>query len=132
LFYARPLARLVAPLLFALLPLACQSGRRTSDLDQGRDPYLIKAEELEASSRSNLYDAIFEIRPRWFTRQARANTGDAYVYVDEQLLGTIGTLRRFLPSQVAEVRYLAPTEAQVQFGQKNQGRAAIVVVPLRD
>ena len=80
----------------------------------------------------NLYDAVFEMRPRWFTRPTRTNTGDPYVYLDDQVLGTTGVLRRFLPSQVAEVRYLSPTEAQVQFGQKNYGRAAIVLILIRN
>lgn len=111
----------------ALSLTACQSARRTDGLEPGREPYLISAEELETSNRANLYDTIFELRPRWFTRSA-----DAYVYVDDQIIGTIGVLRRFIPSQVAEARYLSATEAQVQFGQKNRGRAAIVVVLIRN
>lgn len=119
------------PLLLLLLAATCQPARRAS-ADPGPDPYLIRAEELDASGRSNLYDAILQLRPRWFTRPARVNTGDPYVYLDDQVLGTTGTLRRFHPSQIAEVRYLSPTEAQVQYGQKNYGRAAIVLILVRD
>ena len=122
-------------LILATLPgilLACRTSPRQRSQDSGREPYLITAEELQASRRANLYDAARELRPRWFTRPTRANTGEAYVYIDDQVVGTIGTLRRFSPNDVAELRYLSPTEAQVQFGQRNQGRAAIVLVLVRD
>lgn len=125
------LRRLLGPLLLLLLAAACQSARRSGD-DSDRDPYLIKAEELEASNRANLYDAILELRPRWLKRAGRPNVGDPYVYLDDQVLGTAGALRRFLPSEIAEVRYLSPTEAQVQYGQKNYGRPAIVLILFRD
>jgi hypothetical protein len=71
-----------------------------------------------------LYDALFELRPRWFTRSNRA---DPFVYIDDQVQGTTGVLRRFMPHQVASARYLSPTEAQVHYGQRNLGRAAIVL-----
>lgn len=32
-----------------------------------------------------------------------------------------------MPHQVAQARYLSPTEAQVQYGQRNLGRPAIVL-----
>ena len=114
-----------------LVSAACRSAPRL-DHPAGKDPYLIGSEELEASVRSTLYDAIWELRPRWLTRTARQTRTEPYVYVDDQVLGTAGALRRFRPSQVAEARYLSATEAQVQFGQKNNGRPAIVVVLIRD
>ena len=94
-----------------------------------RDPYLISASELEASVRGNLYDALMELRPRWFTR---ANRNDPFVYVDDQVVGTTGSLRRFMPQQIIEARYLSPTEAQVLYGQRNYGRPAIVLTLGRD
>lgn len=43
------------------------------------------------------------------------------------MLGTVGTLSRFDVGSVHTVRYLAPTEAQIRFGQLNGGRAAILI-----
>lgn len=103
---------------------ACSAARTAARSEVERDPYLVTATELAASVRTNLYDALFELRPRWFTR---ANRADPYVYVQDQILGTTGALRRFGPQQVSEARYLSPTEAQVQYGQRNLGRAAIVL-----
>ena len=99
---------------------------------QGTDPYIISAGELDKTVRYNLYDVVMELRPRWFTRNAAENNGDPYVYVQDQLIGTSGALRRFNPEQVDEVRYLSPTEAQVRFGQRNHGRAAIIIRLTRD
>ena len=121
----RAVARWV--LVGALLACRPAAGRGTEP-HPGREPYLITADELEGSRRANLYDAVFELRPRWFSRPARGGTSEAFVYVDDQAVGTTGALRRFTLESVAEVRYLSPTEAQVQFGQRNYGRAAIVVV----
>ena len=106
------------------LVTSCVSSRTASRTETSADPYLVVAGELESSVRANLYDALFELRPRWFTR---SNTADPFVYLEDQILGTTGALRRFTPQQVAEARYLSPTEAQVQYGQRNLGRAAIVL-----
>lgn len=106
------------------LVTSCVPSRSRASADPASDPYLVVASELESSVRANLYDALFELRPRWFTRSNRA---EPFVYVDDQVQGTVGVLRRFLPHQVALARYLSPTEAQVQYGQRNLGRAAIVL-----
>lgn len=106
------------------LVTSCVQSRTASRPDSSGDPYLVVAGELETSVRANLYDALFELRPRWFTRSNRA---EPFVYVADQILGTTGALRRFAPHQVVEARYLSPTEAQVQYGQRNLGRAAIVL-----
>jgi hypothetical protein len=89
------------------------------------------ASELEATPRANLYDAVFELRPRWFTRSSRADVGDVLVYIGEQMVGRADVLRRFQAAQVVELRYLTPTEAQVRYGQNNRGRPAILVELIR-
>lgn len=107
------------------LVTSCVSQRTASRTEPSSDPYRVLADELESSVRSNLYDALFELRPRWFTR---SNTADPFVYIADQMVGTSGVLRRFTPQQVMEARYLSPTEAQVHYGQRNLGRAAIVLL----
>jgi hypothetical protein len=125
--------RLISALAAAVLALsACHSAARPSRPDPERgDPYLILASELEATPRANLYDAVFELRPRWFTRSSRADVGDVLVYVGEQMVGRADVLRRFQTTQVVELRYLTPTEAQVRYGQNNRGRPAILVELIR-
>jgi hypothetical protein len=124
---------LSAVALGLFLASACHSASRQSrPVPEGRDPYLILASELEASPRTNLYDAVWELRPRWFTRSTRGTgSGEVLVYIEDQLLGTAGTLRRFHIGQVSEVRYLSGTEAQVRYGQSNRGRPAILVTLAR-
>ena len=122
------------PALAALVLLvsACRSTTRPSrPTPETGDPYLISATELEASPRSNLYDAVWELRPRWFTRSSRADVGDVIVYVGDQQVGRADALRRFQTSQVVALRYLSGTEAQVRYGQNNRGRPAIVVELVR-
>ena len=121
--------RLITGLVAAFLLLAaCHSTTRPSRPDPATgDPYLILASELEKSPRANLYDAVWELRPRWFTRSSRADIADVIVYVGDQLVGRADALRRFQTSQVVELRYLSPTEAQVRYGQNNRGRPAILV-----
>ena len=120
--------RLTALLVGLSLAAGCRSAAPSSRSGpEGGDPYLIRVQELDASPRQNLYDAIWELRPRWFTRSVRSDVGDVAVYVDDQLIGRADVLRRFQTQQVEEVRYLGATEAQVRYGQSNRGRPAILV-----
>ena len=113
--------------LFAIIACHSAAPNSRSEPAAGKDPYLILADELDSSPRANLYDAVWELRPRWFTRSVRSDVGDVIVYVDDQLIGRADVLRRFQTTQVAEVRYLSGTEAQVRYGQNNRGRPAIVI-----
>lgn len=116
----RPLILLTVA-LFAACTTSRQGDRRE------RDPYVISERELNATVRMNLYDAILELRPRWLTRTSRGESGEPYVYVDDQIIGTAAALRRFQPHQVAEARYLSATEAQTRYGQRNFGHPAIII-----
>jgi len=131
------LMRYIAISLFVLSAvLGCRSGQSGSPTrpHQGpRDQYLILAAELEAVGRDNLYDAVRQARPGWFTRSTRNRTGDGsiLVYFDDQPVGNATALRRFSTQAVDKVRYLSPTEAQVRYGQTNVGRPAILVETAR-
>ena len=94
-----------------------------------RDQYLILGSELESTSRDNLYDAVRQLRPGWFTRQNRQQSGEdnIIVYLDDRQLGPATALRRFSVRSIHSVKYLSPTEAQVRYGQTNIGRPAILV-----
>lgn len=117
------LARVLPMLVLLSAIAACYGGRPTRPANQG-DPYLIKSEELSRTNQTNVYDAVRQLRPFWITRTGEAGIA---VYLDEQLIGGLGTLRR-IPLHVAQrVRYMRPSEAQVRFGSVNGLRAAILV-----
>jgi hypothetical protein len=120
--------RLVAFVLL-LGTIACHSGRTSRPQPGPVDQYLILTAELESSKQTNVYDAVRHLRPFWLTRNVRGRTGEnrIAVYVDEQFIGTVSTLRRISVVAVARMRYMSATEAQTRFGQANRGRAAILV-----
>lgn len=122
----RSIATAIALIVFAI---ACHSGRPSRPQPGSGDLYLILASELESTRQANLYDAVRQLRPFWFTRTVRGRTGEntVAVYVDEQLIGTLSALRRLPVFATERVRYMTPTEAQVQFGARNGQRAAILV-----
>jgi hypothetical protein len=95
----------------------------------GTDPYLILAAELEKSSHHNLYDAVRQLRPSWYTRTVQGRRGEnaIAIYVENQMIGTLSALRRISVFGTEQVRYINATEAQTRYGQSNGGRAAIVV-----
>lgn len=116
-------------ILLILLAMACYGGRPTRPQGSSGDQYLILASELESTRQSNVYDAVRQLRPFWFTRDVRNRSGEAAiaVYLDEQLIGSLSSLRRLPTYIVSRVRYMSPTEAQVRFGSINGLRAAILV-----
>ena len=130
----RPLIIVAAVMAFAL---ACRSGQggppSRPEAKTQKDPYLILSAELEAAGRDNLYDAVRQLRPNWFTRRTRQQTGETniLVYFDDRQMGSVSTMRSVSPRAVQSVRYLSPTEAQVRFGQTNVGRPAILLESLR-
>ena len=121
--------RSVALLILAIagaLSAGCASGRGSRPA-MGGDQYLIEAEELEATRRStNLYEAVRELRPGWFTRHVR--TGDAItVYFDDQRMGSAIALQRIAIRAAARVRYLSPTEASLRYGPLHPSGPVIAV-----
>ena len=117
----------------AVLAVGCRSGQSgppsRPDASVPREQYLIVQAELDAVGRDNLYDAVRQLRPEWFSRRTRTGTGEEaiLVYLDDRQMGNVTVMRRFSTHSVQNVRYLGPTEAQVRYGQMNQGRPAIQI-----
>lgn len=108
---------------------ACYANRAARTQGEPGDQYLIFATELESTKQTNVYDALRQVRPFWFTRTVGARSGEATItaYLDGQQIGTVSALRR-IPTHIAQrVRYLTPSEAQGRFGSINGMSAAIVV-----
>lgn len=127
------MTHVLRPVLLLLLAVGCYSGRPTRPQSGGTDQYLIiKNAELETTRQSNLYDAIRQLRPFWYTRDTRSSSDGAIsVYLDGQLIGGLGALSRLPIYATATVKYMSPTEAQVRFGQTNGLRPAILVESVR-
>ena len=98
---------------------------------QGGDQYLIVAAELQGVRQNNLYDAVRQLRPSWWTRDVRGGSTPAdrgiVLYVDDRNVGSATELRSYPVTFPARVRYMSPTEAQVRFGPANGMRPAIVI-----
>ena len=124
-------ACLLLPLLLTLVACRASAPENPSRPEQteGRDQYLIMAAELETTNRDNLYDAVHQLRPGWFTRPTQRGSGEQtiIVYFNDRQMGSVDFLRNMSVQVVQSVRYLGPTEAQVRFGQRNAGRPAIIL-----
>lgn len=119
----------MAALAVVAAAVACAAhGKRQSS---GADPYLIEATELTSTSHNNLYDAIRQLRPSWFTRDIRGNSQPAdrsiMVYINDRRAGSATELRNYPVTFPIRARYLSPTDAQVRYGQLNGMRPAIIL-----
>lgn len=110
-----------------LIVCACQTARPSRPQKFSRDQYGIVAAELASIQVENLYDAVHRLRPRWFVRSRTGSGQPISVYLDDQVIGSAASLRQFSVRDVERVSFLGPTEAQVRFGQRNHGNAAIVI-----
>lgn len=123
---ARTLQRLVLPLVVLLASCTARGPRNPPGTDQS----VIQAEELESTRQNTLYEAVRIARPMWFNSRSGGESA-ILVYQDDQAVGGVGVLRRISVFSTARVTYMAPTEAQIRFGQRNGMRPAIVVESLR-
>jgi hypothetical protein len=64
------------------------------------------------------YDAVARLRPNWLNARSSAQAGSnfATVFVDEQLVGDITSLRNISASQIGDIRYYDPSQAGARFG----------------
>lgn len=120
---------LVAALALAATMAGCRSNRPSPSAG---DPYVLTAEQLEASRQPVLYDAIRALRPQWlrrtYTSPRDANADPAIVvYVDNQRAGGLSVLRGLSTDAVRAVRFYSPSEAQGRFGSGHLDGAIHVV-----
>lgn len=119
-------------LVGVILVSAC-AGRRESGSQA--DPNLITRTEIEATTASDLYGVIRQLRPRWLTVRG-ARTLDArsgiVVFQDRNFLGSVDVLRD-MPRGVAQsLRYLdGPRAFATLPGLGPNVEAAIVIEPAR-
>lgn len=109
---------LLAAFALAAAVAACRTSHPSPSAG---DPYLLIAEQLEASRQPVLYDAIRALRPQWlrrtYTTPRDASADPAIVvYVDNQRAGGLSVLRGFSTDAARAVRFYPPSEAQGRFG----------------
>lgn len=121
---------------FALLLVlaACGGGARVGT-GSTLTPDLIGPEEISASSATNAYDLISQVRPNWLRGRGTPNLRGSQaplpvVYLDDRRQGAVEVLRTFPIGSVAELRYINATTATTRFGNGHAG-GVIQVVPRR-
>ena len=112
------------------LVLACASGAtKTGTNREGTSPEatnrearnLLTQEQLAATNRDNLYEAIEKLRPDWLssrgpTSVTNATPTVASVFMNGTMLGRAEYLRDMRVMDVREVRYWEPGPASARFG----------------
>lgn len=82
---------------------------------------LLTQEQLAATNRTNLYEAIEKLRPEWLTSRGPTSVTNAElsvpsVYMNGAMLGKAEYLRGMLVTEVTEVRYWEAGPASARFG----------------
>lgn len=82
---------------------------------------LLTYEQLTATNRENLYEAIEKLRPDWLTSRGPTSVTDPTpvvpsVYMNGTMLGRAEYLRGMRVLDVTEVRYWEPGPASARFG----------------
>jgi hypothetical protein len=122
----------LAMLLFVTAACASSSSSSSSGTRTGgrRDARVLSAEEIRASSASNMYDVIRSHRPEWLIKRGQTSInmeGDIVVYVDNVALGGPESLKSIDVQSVQSARFLSSSEAQMRYGVGHMHGAIVVV-----
>ena len=116
--------------LLALLPAlaACGAGAARGGPGSSLTPDLIGLDEIEASTTTNAWDLITQVRPNWLRGRGTPSLRTAQiplpvVYLDDRRQGDLNVLRSFPTGGIAELRYINATTATI--------RAQLISVPAR-
>ncbi len=123
--------RMAALALGVLLGACASAGTTTGGAPVSHNRDVVTPAELAATRAVNLYDALKQIRPEYFTARGvssiRLATPDLpTVYLDRNQLGELESLRDIDIALVQEVRRLTPTEANIRLGRDFPGGAILV------
>lgn len=99
-----------------------------------RNVDVITAEELTDPSvnTGNVLDAIRRLRPQFLATRGsmsvmNSSAGSTHVSIDGSALQAMTTLSQMQASEVAEIRYLSPSDAAQRFGTGAASGAVILV-----
>lgn len=90
------------------------------------DDNVLTADEIAASKRPTVYDAVDRLRPNWL-RKDMLTGEEVVVYMDEQSLGGSDKLRDMPSVDVAELQYVPHPDAVRRWGSDIKGSVIVVV-----
>jgi hypothetical protein len=119
-------------LLVALSLTAC-GGSARGGMGSSLTPDVIGRDEIDASSATNAYDLVSQVRPNWLRGRGTPSIRSTQiqlpvVYLEDRRQGALDVLRSFPTAAVAELRYINATSATTRFGNGHAG-GVIQVVP---
>lgn len=117
-------------LFFSALVAACAPAATPSSSVSHNRAVVTRA-DLESTHAANLYDALHQLRPEFFTARGvssiHQNTPDLpTVYLDGTEFGGLESLRGIDIARVIEVRRLTSQESTVRLGRDSPGGAILV------
>jgi hypothetical protein len=115
--------------LAMLVLTACHAAAGTGSHMQR---YVITQEEIEASSASNVYDLIAQLRAEFLKDRGKISiktnqNEKAVVFLNDQEYGVLETMRNIPIGRIAEVRYYPGTEAVNRFGAQYGGGIVMLI-----
>ena len=108
-------------LLLSVLALASAcSHPRSSDGMARSSTDVITAQDIRATSFTNVYDLIAQMRFRWLqargTDTVNLQPGNVMVRLDDNELGTVQALRNLSPVGITSIRFVDPVSAGGRWG----------------
>jgi hypothetical protein len=121
----------VGMLVAVALVAGCFRGRVARPVESGGH-YLITQSELDNIAASSMYEAVLKLRPHFLRNRTAVAHGKAasaplMLYVDGERMESIDDLRRIVPTEVMEVRFLEPHQANAYFARYNNAGGAISI-----
>lgn len=125
--------RRVSFVLVGLSLTACAAatthGRRPIMVGAGRD--VLTAAEIVASSVTDAYQAVTQLRPEFLRRRNHLQRATfapiaVRVYLDELAFGNVESLRYIPLDRVRLIRYVSPTDADIRWGGSHPAGAILV------
>ena len=99
----------------------------------GRTDNVVTREQIAATDRGSVYDALRQLRPRWLTARGVGTRGagnlTVSVYMGRQRMGDVEFLRTLDPQSVGEIRFYSSSEATTIFG--TAGAGGVIVITRR-
>ena len=101
-------------------------------MGHGTQRNVITQEEIEASTASNVYDLIAQLRADFLKDRGkisiRTNQNEkAVVFLNDQEYGILETMRNIPIGRVSEIRYYPGTEAVNRFGAQYGGGIVMLI-----
>jgi hypothetical protein len=122
--------------LLVALTLAGCGGAARGGMGSSLTPDVIGRDEIDASSATNAYDLISQVRPNWFRGRGQPSIRNSQVelpvvYLEDRRQGALDVLRSFPTAGIAELRYINATTATTRFGNGHAGGVIQVVLRKR-